>query len=114
MPCKECLAYYDNFGIVSHASKPNKPLYEKQSQGDVIGLIKQYIRQLDFEVPYHHVHARLDEVLRWDQLTDIQRLNDECNSLAKEALLNGIVDQKFISSRFLFKDIVITCEERRQ
>ena len=108
-PDKEFLAYCDNLGIGSHTSKPNKPLYEKQSQGDVIGLIKQYIRHLDFDVPYHHVHAHLDEVLRWDQLTEIQKLNVECDSLAKEALLNGVVDQKFTSSCFPFKDIVITC-----
>ena len=106
---KECLAYCDNLGIVCHASKPNKPLSEKQSQWDVIGLIKQYVKQLDFDIPYHHVHAHLDKVLRWDQLTYIQKLNVECDSLGKEALLNGIVDQKFISSRFPFEDIVLTC-----
>ena len=28
-PDKECLPYCDNLGTSSHASKPNKPLYEK-------------------------------------------------------------------------------------
>ena len=61
---KECQAYCDNLSIVHHASKPNKSLSEKQSQGDIIVLIKQFTRELDFEIPYHHVHAHLDGVLR--------------------------------------------------
>ena len=105
LPYKECLAYCDNLGIVHHANRPNKPMSEKQSQGDIIGLIKNYIRELDFEVPCAH----FDEVLQWDQLTDIQKLNGECNTLAKEALLNGIVGQEFISSCFTFEDIVLNC-----
>ena len=106
-PDKECLAYYDNLGIVRHASKPNKPLSEKQSQGDIIVLVKQYIRELDFKVPYHHVHAHLDEVLHWDQLTIIQKLNVERNTLAKKGLLNVTVYQEFISSHFPFENIVL-------
>ena len=39
-PYKECLAYCDNLGIVGHVNKPIRPLCEKQSQSDVIGLIK--------------------------------------------------------------------------
>ena len=81
-----------------HAGKPNTPLPEKQSQGGVINPIKQYIRELYFEVPYHRVPAYLDDVLRWDQLTDIHKVNVECDTSAKEALINGIFDQQFISS----------------
>ena len=29
LPYKECLAYYDNLGIMHKASKPNKPISEK-------------------------------------------------------------------------------------
>ena len=76
---------------------------------DITNLIKHYIRELGFDVLYHHVHAHLKEVLRWDQLTEIQKLNVECDTLAKEALLNGIVDQEFISSHFPFEDIVLNC-----
>ena len=104
---KERLTYCDNLGIVRHAGKPNKPLPENQSQGGIINLLKQYITQLDFDVPYHRVNAYLDEVIRWDQLTEIQKLNVKCDTLAKEVLLNGIVDQEFIPSCFPFEDIVL-------
>ena len=43
LPYKECLAYCDNLGIIGYAKKSNEPLCEKQSQSDVIGLIKQHI-----------------------------------------------------------------------
>ena len=74
-----------------HAGKLNRPLPERQSQRDVINLIKQYIRELDFDVHYHHFHAHLNKVMRWDQLMDIQKLIIECNKLANEALLKFIL-----------------------
>ena len=80
------------------------PTRKKTShQGDTINLMLQFIRELDFEVPYHDVPAHLDDVLCWDQLMDIQEVNVECNTLVKEALINGIVDHELISSRFPLK-----------
>ena len=111
-PYKGCITYCDNLGFIWHTRKPNKALPEKQSQGDIINLTKQYIMELDFDIPYHHVYAYLDEVLRWDQMTDIQKLNVECDMLAKEALLNVIVGGEFIPSRFLFEQIVMNCGEK--
>ena len=56
-PYKECLAYCNNLGTICHAEKPNTPLPEEQSQGDVIILVEQYIRELVFDVPYHHIQS---------------------------------------------------------
>lgn len=108
LPYKLVKAYCDNKGIVSHGSN-DYPLPEKQAQSDVLSLIKQYIRTLPVKVVYEHVFGHLDDVLRWDQLTYIQQLNVEMDSLAKRSLLSALVNRRFISNDFPFEDLVLKC-----
>ena len=48
---KSCHVYYDNKGIATHTKDCcHSPLTKTQIQVDVVGLIKQYIRDLSFDV----------------------------------------------------------------
>ena len=62
LPYKFVKAYCDNKGIVIHGSS-TKPLPDKQSQADILRLIKQYIHDLPVKVEYEHVFGHLDDVL---------------------------------------------------
>ena len=109
LPYSKCEAYCDNKGIVGHAKKYKEPLPDKQAQADLISMIRLHMRDLPVEVDYAHVFGHLDEILRWDQLTPVQRLNVLCDSLAKRALLEAIGTQRFISSDFPFEQIRLKC-----
>jgi len=110
---KSCEAYCDNKGIVNHANDCDSPLKEKQSQADVIALVKQYSRDLPFRVQYKHVFGHLDDVLRWDQLSDVQQLNVEMDTLAKKALLAALVNREFIDAEFPFEPFHFSCGDRK-
>ena len=109
LPYKPCRAYCDNKGIVIHAGNSTSPLKEQQSQADVIGLIKQYIRDLSVDVEYEHVFGHMDDVLRWDQLSFIQQWNVLMDSLAKKALLASLINRHFIEADLPFEPFTIRC-----
>ena len=109
LPYSRCEAYCDNKGIVGHAKKYKEPLPDKQAQADLISMIRMHMRELPLNVDYAHVFGHLDEILRWDQLTPVQRLNVLCDSLAKRALLESIATQRFIKSDFPFEQIRLRC-----
>jgi hypothetical protein len=56
-------------GVIYHNNDLSRSLPEKQAQADLIRLCREYRRRLGFHVTYNHVDGRLDDVLRWDQLT---------------------------------------------
>ena len=113
LPYQPARAFCDNKGIVNHASDFRSPLKEKQSQADVIGLLKQYVRDLSVSVKYEHVFDHLDDILRWDQLTHVQQLNVLMDGLAKRALLAGLINKQFILEDFPFEPFYIRCGQQK-
>ena len=107
LPYKACQAFCDNKGIVNHGSASDQPLKEKQVHADVISLIKQYTRELPCEVSYEHVYGHLDDILTWEQLTPVQKLNVQMDALAKRALLSSLCNRQFIDVNFPFEQIVL-------
>ena len=105
----DVVAHCDNMGIVKHGNSPGTPCPEKQVHADLIILIKKLIQGLPCRLEYKHVFGHLDEILRWDQLSLVQKLNVLCDSLAKRALMAAIVNRDFIDSGFPFEDIVMMC-----
>ena len=105
----DVVAHCDNMGIVKHGNAADSPCVEKQVHADLIVLIKKLIRELPCKLTYEHVFGHLDEILRWDQLTYVQKLNVLCDGLAKEALLAAILNRIFIDRGFPFEDIVFSC-----
>ena len=101
----ECHAYCDNKGVVGHVAKPNVPLAHKQIQADVFLAINKMIRDLPVTVNYEHVFGHLDDILEWDELTDIQQLNVRMDTRAKEALMNSIISRECISSVIAFEQV---------
>lgn len=113
LPYKPCRAYCDNKGIVTHANSCHSPLKEKQSQADVIGLLKQYIRDLVIDVEYEHVFGHMDDVLRWDQLSFIQQWNVLMDGLAKRALLASLLNRNFIDEDLPFESFIVRCGQQK-
>ena len=99
----------DNKGVVIHCNKPRESCPDKQVWPDVFVVIEKLLRELPFEVSYHHVMGHLDTMLRWDQITEIQKLNVICDSMAKKALIHAVQTQVFIDRGFPFEDISLIC-----
>ena len=106
-------AHCDNMGIVKHGNAATTTCPEKQVQADVIMLIKKLIRGLPCNLEYEHVFGHQDEILRWDQLSIQEKLNVLCDSLAKRALMAGIVNRDFITSTFPFEDVRLDCSTKK-
>jgi hypothetical protein len=82
--------YCDNMGVVLHGNARHKPLPEKQTQADLLLLLRHNLDLLSLDVRYVHVYGHLDDQLRFDQLTLPQQLNVMADKLAKECLLENI------------------------
>ena len=106
---RQCGGHCDNKGVVIYCNKPRESCPDKQVQADVFMVIKKLLRELPFNVSYHHVMGHLDKILRWDQLSEIQKLNVLCDSMAKKALIHAIRMRIFIDRGFPFEDITLEC-----
>ena len=96
----------DNLGVVNHGNKATRPLFERQSQADVLRLLKQLISQSSSKVVMYHIYGHLDKLLGDLRLLTInERMNCKADGLAEESLLEGVSTQEFISSKFPFEDI---------
>ena len=62
-------------GVINHNANLTRSLSEDQAQADLIRLCRVYRSRLGISIAYHHVDAHLDEVLRWNQLSRVQREN---------------------------------------
>jgi ribonuclease HI len=94
----------DNMGVVKHGNTPYLPLKDKQSHSDVVRLFKQLERELPFPRVYEWVEGHVD-ACKGRLLTLRECLNDRCDALAKEALMNALFSGSFISSNFPFETI---------
>ena len=109
----DLVVHCDNMGIVNHGNASDKTCSEQQVQSDLIILIKKLIRGLPCKLEYEHVFVHLDDILRWDQMTVINKLNVLCGSMAKRALIAAIVNREYIDSNFPFEDIVLSCSGKK-
>ena len=106
-------AHCDNMGVINHNHNLTRSLPEKQAQADLIRLCREYRRRLGFSIEYHHVKGHLDKVLRWDQLTRVQRENCLVDSVARTALLDAFLDDTYISSIFPHEQVVVKVDGKR-
>ena len=106
-------AHCDNMGIVKHGNAAESSCPDRQVQADLITLIKKIIRGLPCQLQYEHVFGHQDEILRWDQLSLPEKLNVLCDSLAKRALMAGIVNRDYITNTFPFEDIILQCSNKK-
>jgi hypothetical protein len=106
-------AHCDNMGVVSHNKNLTRSLPDKQAQADLIRLCREYRRRLGFPVEYHHVDGHLDKVLRWDQLSPVQRENCLMDAVAKSALLDSVVNDDYINSVFPHEPVLVKVKGQR-
>jgi hypothetical protein len=64
-------------------------------------------------VDYHHVDGHLDKVLRWDQLSRVQRENYLIDAVAKSTLLDSFVDDDYINSVVPHEQVVVRVNGKR-
>ena len=62
---------------------------------------------------YYHVGGLLDNFLRWDQLSRVQRENCLMDDVAKSTLLDSFVDDVYINSVFLHEQVVVKVNGQR-
>ena len=102
----------NNLGVVIHGNNCRRPMLEKQAQSDVLCLFKLFISSSRIGSKMYHVCGYMDKLLCPDQLTVEERVNCRADKLAAEALVNGVANQRFISSNLLFKSIKLLVNGR--
>ncbi|KAL3788945.1 hypothetical protein HJC23_000229 [Cyclotella cryptica] len=85
--------YCDNMGVVLHGNSRHRTLPERQTQSDLILLLRHNLDLLECDVRYVHVYGHLDDQTSFDQLTLPQQLNVMADKLAKECLLAHIAQK---------------------
>mmetsp|Transcript_1676 Transcript_1676/g.2732 ORF Transcript_1676/g.2732 Transcript_1676/m.2732 type:complete len:116 (-) Transcript_1676:710-1057(-) len=81
---------FDNSGEIHHGSKSNSDLQEKQSQADVLSLLKRYLRALSVPVSFEKVEAHVDDNRPARFRNQEENWNIEMYRLAKFALFKLI------------------------
>ena len=71
------------------------------------------MRDLQVSTKWKHVFGHLDEMLCWNQLTEVQKLNLLVDSMAKKAPMKALVNMNFIDPVYRFEEIVLTCGGRK-
>ena len=89
--------------MIHHGNKPNSDLQEKQSQSDVLSLLKRYLRALSVPVSFEKVEAHVDDHRPARFRTREENWNVDMDRLAKFALLNAIETRSFIGPYFPFE-----------
>ena len=96
---------YDTLGVANHGGPPKRGLKAKQVHADVLCCLKQLILDNPFAMSYRWVVAHQDDIKKWKDLSLNERLNVIVDSLAKVALIAGVVEQEFISGKFPFNHL---------
>jgi hypothetical protein len=97
----------DNHGVLTHGNSPHQSLKAKQSQADLIRLLKTYTRELPLKATWHHVNGHADKYKTFNQLTHEEQLNVRCDKLAKSHLRQAIEAEDFIHHTFPKEDISV-------
>jgi hypothetical protein len=91
-------------GVVFHGTHCKHPMLEKQAQADVLHLFKSLMLIFPIGSQMYRVHEQIDDLLRHDQLSVEQMENCGADKLASEALWDGELSQRFITSHYHFKN----------
>ena len=95
----------NNVGVVSHGDTPRRGLKEKQAQMDVLRCLKQIIMENSFITTYLWVAKHQDDIKNWEDLTLNIHLKVTVDCLARRAHISSVVEQEFISSKFLLEHL---------
>jgi hypothetical protein len=95
-------------GVIKHGNRLFGVLRDKQAQADLIRLIRSIDESLPFQCQYVWVESHTDsKYKRRRVVTEMEKENQEVDLDAKAALVDGILERQFISSRFPFETIRI-------
>jgi hypothetical protein len=100
--------YCDNMGVVKHGNRLYSTLRDKQAQADLIRLIRSLDEALPFKCRYVWVESHTDsKYKRRRAISEKEAMNQVVDVDAKAALVDGILTNQFILSRFPFETIRI-------
>jgi len=95
--------WFDNSGVIHHGNKPNADLLERQTQADVLSLLKRYLRELSIPVSFEKVEAHVDDYRPIETFSPQETWNMDMDRAAKFAILNALETNSFISPIFPFE-----------
>ena len=91
LPYQAVKVYFDNRGVLTHGNSPSTSLCEKQTQADLLRLLKQLVRQSPLSIDFEWVEGHAVEAKGWKRFTLPEKLNDGCDKLAKALLLSMLL-----------------------
>ena len=103
----------DNKGVVFHGNDPTSELCEKQTQADVLRVLKTLINEQPFSSSYVHVDGHVIRFKKWKDMTLDERMNESCDILAKKALMAGFATDDYIDSCFPFEHIFLEVDGQK-
>lgn len=80
----------DNEKALLKASISPRRIQPSAKCPDILRSLRYTKRDLRHRLQYKHVHAHMDDVLQWDQLSLVQQLNVQCDMLAKAAVSRAV------------------------
>jgi hypothetical protein len=103
----------DNMGVVHHGNNPKRPLKEKQSQADLLRLLKHLVEHSKVRGELRHVHSHSDKHTRREDMTLAQFINVRADEIVGKALTTAIAKNRFITGVFPLEKVVIMTDGRR-
>ena len=103
----------DNMGVVGHGKEFWRPLQEKQTQADVLRVLKKLISTAPVRPELFHVYGHQDRYLRLDQLDEDAETNRLADDLVDENLVRSVADEKYIKGVLPFDDVRLSVGAKR-
>jgi hypothetical protein len=101
-----CL-YWDNQGVIAHGNLLRKVLLDKQTQFDLILLLKYLVGGNTLSSYWIWVEGHAVESRGWRQCSLVKKLNYYANGLAKHSLLSTISGSHVITRDYPLKPIIV-------
>ena len=103
----------DNRGVISHSNSPLMALPDDQQQADLIWLIKHLVSISTCKPIWEWVEGHAVERKGRQNCTLPEKLNDQADKLAKEALLAALSGDHVITGAFPFEVVTINLAGNR-
>lgn len=80
----------DNKGAINRASDKSRRIKCGRPCADILRILRSIRHELPLSTSFRHVKAHMDDRLSWEQLSLEQKLNCDCDTLAKSAVSRAI------------------------
>jgi hypothetical protein len=82
----------DNLGGLNRSKQRKKKIPPSGKHADILRSLRRVHAQLRGQLRYQHVYGHQDRKKTWEQMTLLEKLNYKCDSLAKSAVHQGILE----------------------